>query len=92
MEEDRIEEDGRVAWIRTDFFYKLHMRKMSRRDQVFGFLLGAVAVTVHQMRCWGSKTGIVAASRASCYIRCGIEDPELGLLQCHWRAVTSEAV
>ena len=38
-----------------------------------------------QMRSKGSKTGTVAASRASCYIRCGIGVPQLGLLQSHGR-------
>ena len=75
MEEDGIEEDGRVAWIITDFFfYKLYVQKMSRRNRFFGLLLGAVAV-------W-----------ASCYIRCGVGAPKLGLLQLHRRAVTSDAV
>ena len=43
MEEDGIETDGRVGWIMTDFFYKLYVRKMSRRNRVFEFLFGAVA-------------------------------------------------
>ena len=38
-----------------------------------------------QMRSKGSKTGTAAASRASCYIRCGIGVPQLGLLQSHGR-------